>query len=96
MLPDLGVGIHGGPHTALTQVEADRLQHIQVMGHLVPQRLRAVDDVLQETMSEKGPPGCFSQFLQAQGPTGSAKGCNSEHMGANAAAPIKEGIKEGV
>ena len=38
------------------------------MGHLIPQRLGAVDDVLQETASEKVPPGCCSQFLQTQGP----------------------------
>lgn len=38
------------------------------MGHLVPQWLRAVDDVLQETPSEKGPPGAPDSGTNSQSP----------------------------
>ena len=38
------------------------------MGHLVPQWLRAVDDVLQETPSERGPPGAPDSGTNSQSP----------------------------
>lgn len=42
----LAEGVQRRPHERLQEVQADRLQHVQVVGHLVPHGLRAVDDVL--------------------------------------------------
>lgn len=61
----------------LTQVEADRLQHVKIMGHLIPQWLRAVDNVLQEIMRQKVPPcRCFQSKHRTQQPNLSRSCCS--------------------
>lgn len=69
------------------------------MGHLIPQWLRAVDDVLQETPSEKGPMGAPDPGTNSQSPTaqredstpglGSAGGTHEEGRTGRSTEPCK-------
>lgn len=61
----------------LAQVEADRLQHVKIMGHLIPQWLRAVDNILQKTTRQKvAPCCCFQSKHRTQQPNPSRSSCS--------------------
>lgn len=52
-LTHLVVGVQGHPHARLQVVQSDRLEDIQVVGHLIPHRGRTMDNVLWVTTNHE-------------------------------------------
>lgn len=53
----LVVTVHGNLHACLQVVQGDGLQDVQVVGHLVLDGARTVDDVLKKTEQFQSKPG---------------------------------------